>query len=266
MFIGRLGNQLFQYFFLLYLQKKHKNFYIFFANPRHGLAIAKYFDLGSNNNFTLGSRLYSLFIRLIQKLIKFENVSVPSFTSPKPLKVKNNTIYWGYYQTDWYVKELGNLNISIKPKYVTEFRKKYGELFNRQKTLSVHIRRTDYLNYHKRDISLPIEYFKFRLSAIENIEQYTVFFLSDDIQFVKEAFEPKSNFIFSDNNEIVDFQIIMNSDISIISNSSFSWWAAYLSKKQNVVYAPKNWVGFRIGTSFPRAIMTDRFIWCDVLN
>jgi len=33
-----------------------------------------------------------------------------------------------------------------------------------------------------------------------------------------------------------------------------------------MVYAPKNWLGFRIGKEHPKRVMTDRFIWCDVLE
>ena len=124
------------------------------------------------------------------------------------------------------------------------------------------------MNYgerRKRDISLPMEYFKKRLEAIENIENYKVIFVSDDIEHVKEFFTIKSNYMFSNNSEIIDFQLIQNADISIISNSTFAWWACYLSIKDNIVYAPKNWFGFKIGVEHPRGIMTDKFIWCDVL-
>ena len=140
----------------------------------------------------------------------------------------------------------------------------WGRLFTDNKTIAVHIRRTDYLKYGKRDISLPMEYFQNRLDIIENIDAYKIIFVSDDIECVKSHFRNKDNYIYSLNDEITDFQIIMNADIAIISNSSFSWWAAFLSGKNNIVYAPKNWLGFRIGKEHPKGIMTDRFIWCDV--
>jgi hypothetical protein len=82
---------------------------------------------------------------------------------------------------------------------------------------------------------------------------------------VRATFSEKPNFIFSSNDEITDFQIIQNADIAIISNSSFGWWAAYLSPKRNTVYAPKNWMAFRIGAEHPKGVMTEKFIWKDVL-
>ena len=162
-----------------------------------------------------------------------------------------------------------SLLLKLKEKYIREYNAKYGELFNNNKIVVVHIRRTDYMSYgerRKRDISLPLAYFKKRLDAIENLNEYQVIFVSDDTDKVKKVFKAQSNFTFSNNSEIIDFQLIQNADISIISNSTFAWWAAYLnSKKYKKVYAPKDWFGFRIGRDHPKGIMTDKFIWCDVL-
>ena len=157
--------------------------------------------------------------------------------------------------------------INIKKEFKSKFETEFGSLFNHYKTVVVHIRRTDYMNYgerRKRDISLPMGYFKERLNAIKNLDQYKVIFVSDDVAHVKQVFPAQENFIFSNNDEITDFQIIQHADIAIISNSTFAWWASYLSPKNNQVYAPKNWFGFKIGREHPRGIMTNKFIWCDV--
>ena len=128
----------------------------------------------------------------------------------------------------------------------------------------MHIRRTDFIDFCKRDLRVPITFFKEQLSLITDLDSYTVFFLSDDMEYVKQEFEPKPNFIFSSNNEITDFQIILNSDVAIISSSTFSWWAAYLSKPGNKVIGPKNWLGFTVGSEYPRGIMTNKFTWAKV--
>jgi len=263
-FKGRLGNQLFQYTYLLYLKSKYKKRFFFFPNPHHAY-IARYFYLGFYHNLTLGSKLYSAFTRLIPAICKFKPVYFRNISSPRERSLEDFTIHHGYFQTDWYLRQIKEgVKFPIKKKYVKQFEDLFGDVFKNNKTIVVHIRRTDYLNYHKRDITLPISYFVNRLNSIEDLDSYKVFFVSDDLQFVKESFPDKPNFIFSNNNEIVDFQIILNADIAIISNSSFSWWGAYLSHKENTVYAPKNWMAFRQGVEYPRGIMTDRFIWCDV--
>jgi hypothetical protein len=265
-FNGRLGNQLFQYHFLLYLKSRNRGITYFFPNPHHAY-LAKYFDLGWYHNLTLGSKLYSGFTRVLPDIFSFKSIYTQNFVSPKEHTVQNWSIYYGFFQSDFYLNHTPEKSaIKIKKKFTDQFAVKFGELFASERTILVHIRRTDYLNYGKRDISLPIDYFKRQLNSIEDLDSYKVIFVSDDMKFVKESFEEKPNFIFSQNDEITDFQLIMNADVAIISNSTFAWWAAYLSPKKNRVIAPKNWMGFRIGREHPKGVMTDRFTWADVID
>lgn len=265
-FNGRLGNQLFQYHFLLYLKSRNRKLCYFFPNPNHAY-LTKYFDLGWYHNVTLGSRIYSVFTRFLPDIIKFKTVHCHNFIAPKDMTVSNWSIYYGFFQSDFYLKNTKERKeIVIRKEFTDEFERKFGDIFRNKKTLLVHIRRTDYLNYGKRDISLPLEYFERQLNTIEDLASYTVFFVSDEIKLVEEYFKGKPNFFFSQNSEIIDFQLIMNADVAIISNSSFAWWAAYLSSKDNRVIAPKNWMAYRIGREHPKGVMTDRFTWVDVLE
>jgi hypothetical protein len=265
-FNGRLGNQLFQYFFLLYLKSRDSSKIYFFPNPHHAY-LARYFDLGVYHNLTLGSKLYSIFARMLPKVFSFRDIYLQNFFGPREHHPENFTIYNGFFQSDFYIRHLPETaRPEIRKAYRDEFEEKFGAVFKSCKTVVVHIRRTDYLSYGKRDISLPIDYFKRQLDSIENLDSYQVFFVSDDMDFVKSAFPARRNFVFSSNSEIIDFQLIHHADVAIISNSTFAWWAAYLSKKQNFVIAPKNWFGFRIGREHPKGIMTDRFVWRDVLS
>jgi hypothetical protein len=264
-FKGRLGNQLFQFFYFVYLKSTSKGQLVYIVNPHHSY-ISRYFDLGGYNLF-LGSKLVSLITRFLPKLIKSQDIYHQNFTSPRKITARPCTVHHGYFQTDWYIQHAREkVNISVKEKFVREFQHLFGTLFENNKTIAVHIRRTDYLNYGKRDISIPIQFFKSQLSAIENLDSYKVIFLSDDMDFVKKEFPMRDNFIFSSHSEIIDFQIIQNADIAIISNSSFSWWAAYLSPKNNCVIAPKYWFGFKIGREHPKGIMTSKFKWVAVDN
>jgi len=265
-FNGRLGNQIFQYAFFQYLKTNNPKQSFFFINPHHAY-LTKYFELEPYQSLTLGSKFYSIIARSIPKLIRFKEIYIQNIQVPKKIDVTDWTIYKGFFQTDWYVKRIsGDFKIKLKQQYLNQFQERFGELFRNNKTIVVHIRRTDYMNYGKRDISLPMQYFKDRLDALGDISAYKVFFVSDDMDHVKAFFEPMPNYFYSSNSEIIDFQLIRNADIAIISNSSFAWWACYLSEKKNTVYGPKNWLGFRIGKEHPKKVMTDRFIWCDVLE
>ncbi len=264
-FNGRLGNQIFQYAFYCYLKSNNKGIF-FFVNPHHS-SLSRYFTLDTFNNLTLHSKVYSILTRTLPTIIPFDDKHVENIHVPKHIEVKTWSVYRGFFQTDWYLDRIrGEFRLTLKKQYLQEFKNSYGSLFKNYKTIVVHVRRTDYLKYGKRDISLPLDYFKHRLDRIKKVEEYKVLFVSDDIAAVKSYFGVKDNYIFSTNKEIVDFQIIMNADIAIISNSSFAWWAAYLSPKTNIVYAPKNWLGFRIGKEHPKRVMTKKFIWCDVFD
>ncbi len=262
-FKGRMGNQLFQYAFYKYLKEKKPNSFVFFLNPRHAY-ISKYFDLGSDN-YLFDSFAYAAIAKLLPKALKFKEHYSHNFFAPKDINPTERTVYHGYFQSDYYLKKLSRpLNLEVKQKYKDAFRAELGELFDRNKTIVVHIRRTDYLSYGKRDISLPIEFFKEQLRSVGDLSSYKVIFVSDDMTFVKQEFPPQENFIYSASSEIVDFQTIQNADVAIISNSTFAWWACYLSPKKQLVLAPKQWIGFRIGREHPRGIMTDRFQWREV--
>ncbi len=264
-FMGRLGNQLFQYHFLMYLKSRNPGRFYFFPNPHHAY-LTRYFDLGWYHNLTLGSKFYSVLMRMIPRLLHFQDITVHNFVSPKDFVPANRSIYNGFFQSDYYLKHtIYPIKVKIRKKYIAQFRALYGDLFDQHKVVVVHIRRTDYLHYGKRDISLPMSYFKRELQKIPDLEQYKVIFVSDAISFVREAFDHHPDYLFVSNSEIIDFQLIKNADIAIISNSTFSWWAAYLSTRNKRVIAPENWLGFRIGREHPKGIMTTRFEWAKVL-
>ncbi|PST83376.1 alpha-1,2-fucosyltransferase [Pedobacter yulinensis] len=267
-FNGRLGNQLFQFAFFCYLRSRAPGKIMFFVNPHHS-RIGQYFDLGMYHNLTISSKIYSVFARTMGHVLPLKRNYIQNIQVPRHVDPVNGTLYTGFFQTDFYYEHTParfKPTFKIKKKYTDQFDTLFGESFRNNRTIVVHIRRTDYLTYLKRDISLPITYFKAQLDSIENLDTYLVYFVSDDIDYVKKFFGEKPNFIFSYNNEIIDFQIILNADIKIISNSSFSWWAAYLSDKTTKIIAPKNWMGFRIGKEHPKKVMTKRFIWRDVID
>ena len=114
-----------------------------------------------------------------------------------------------------------------------------------------------------QDLTLPFSYYKFCLNQIlktNSIEKIIV--ISDDVEKCKEIFKEfeKVNIMYEENTEIIDFQLIMNADYLILSNSSFSWWGAYLNNKKQKVYAPKYWLGFHKKFSYPLEI-TEGLDW-----
>ena len=288
---GRLGNQMFQYSFAYAVSRKlNTRFFI------HNHSTLHYFDLFENfkkenlrntlyfalrNIFRKSRIVFSLsdlkkpiaflFNRAVNKNIRVWNNTI----DPNNFllqKIENNVLYDGYFQSEDYFKEFKEdikKLFEIRPQYQKSFLDKKKHLFDK-KCIVIHLRRTDYVNYGDEilggtDMTLPIAYYKKCLSLIKDTNQYNVIFVSDDMEFVKKEFGSGGNYFYESNNVITDFQLLLNADILIISNSSFSWWAAWLNNKANkLIYAPNYFTGFKIKKFYPAGIKVDDWNWVDV--
>ena len=146
--------------------------------------------------------------------------------------------------------------LTIKTEISQAFKDRFSELYRANTIVTVHVRRTDYknlghLNLGGDDLSLPLKYYQNALSTVTGKNLHYIF-ISDDTAFVEANFagiQPKT---ISVENEICDFQHLLNADICITSNSSFSWWGAWLNEKESkVVYCPKYYVGFHLKKEIP---------------
>lgn len=267
----RLGNQFFQYAFARALSKRLKTQF-FLVEGKEKLILSEYFELEG----------YSKFLNLLKKIIYklknrklFENLQAIEIQSPFD-NLSDNSIYLGYFQSELFFKDIADhisSYIVIKSRYVTTFNKLYRQTFTESKVIAIHIRRGDYLNLDhwwlenlgSDNLSLPISYYEKCLSQIENLNAYKLFFVSDDIEYVKTYFGHYKNAIFGGNDMITDLQILTNAHVCILSNSSFSWWAAYLNKHPNKkIFCPKYWLGFKIEKEYPESIIPNNWIQTEV--
>lgn len=123
-------------------------------------------------------------------------------------------------------------------------------------TVSVHLRYGDYVkigccidpDYYAKAITVVLS--KVRSMNINKEVMLVVF--SEDTESAQKIIKkaaPNINLICINKKEgltdIEEFLLMKNCDAHVISNSTFSWWAAYLSeKKPNLVVAPiiKGWI------------------------
>lgn len=175
----------------------------------------------------------------------------------------------GYWQTDKYFsKYADDLRKLFRPKELAQAAKKTIEQIHTMKnTVAVHIRRGDYL---LSGDELRLEYFQDAMKAMEErLDQVNYCFFSDDINWVKEKFGQKENYFFLSDEEnmgyIDEFFCMVECEHDIISNSSFSWWAAYLNENSDKIvmapiasiwtgdFYPENWI--KIETRVEREVI-----------
>lgn len=275
---GRLGNQLFQYAFAYSQAKKHKT--LFFIDkgfpPLHVYSLEKYFKLrrGEKLLIRIAKILHWRYFskqKNYKELFQLGNEPVDSI-----LKQSNKNVFWdGYFQSQDYFSPYQKAIkkcFELKREYKNLFYQKYGRLFEEKKVLVLHIRRTDYLDWGSealggKNLTLPMLYYENCLSMIENLENYHIIVLSDDIEFVKEYFANRPNFHYEHNEEIVDLQLITHAHALITSNSTFAWWGAFLNKNSAAkIFAPKYWLGFKVNKEFPVGITSlEKFTLISIL-
>jgi hypothetical protein len=120
----------------------------------------------------------------------------------------------------------------------------------RSQSVCIHVRRGDYVNDPKTSETFGACAFDYYLDAIryiaERIEDPTYFVFSDDPVWAKEHFGDgeKFNYVMRDDRRrpARDLRLMQCCKHFILSNSTFGWWAAWLSRTPNkIVVSPKFW-------------------------
>jgi hypothetical protein len=166
-----------------------------------------------------------------------------------PIPNKPNILLEGYFQSEKYFvknKQLILDTFTLPEKTLQYLDMKYSRLLYMDNTVSVHIRRGDYLNQFKGCFEiLDNDYYDaaFNKFPADNV---FVFFGEnpEDFDFCKKKFLLKKTFYIQNECDIIDLWLMSQMKNNIIANSSFSWWAAWLNRnKSKRVIAPQKWFG-----------------------
>lgn len=155
-----------------------------------------------------------------------------------------NRYIYGYFQGEKFFEKYAN---EIKQEFILKHdisEKNKKILYNIQNcnSVCVHVRRGDYVT--SGFLVCDKEYY---MRAIEKLKQendnYVFYFFSDDISWTKENIYDESYiYVDNDNPDYEELELMRNCKHFIISNSSFSWWAQYLSENTDKkVIAPNRW-------------------------
>lgn len=130
-----------------------------------------------------------------------------------------------YLQDEKYFKE-----------YAHEIRQMYGVGRTNLDQVSIHVRRGDYVN-NKFYVDLTkTDYY---IRAMEQFPDSEFLVFSDDIEWCKNERIFEGCEFSEGKSEVEDMTLMSSCKGHIIANSSFSWWAAYISGNKTV--APKQW-------------------------
>lgn len=268
---GNLGNQFFTYAFARKLQEFSKqkiclNYYNLKKNkPEYTFNLDKYI-LNENVIFESNKPLpwyinpYLFTTRIIRKIFPqlyfkiMEKFGCYIWLGKKYKKVnfKEHKNYFvdGYWQSDRYFKDIRDILLTeFKTKEQTN--KNNEQLYNLIKnteSVCITIRRGDYFTNPKNKKKFFLcdeQYYYLALKKLkETIPNITLFIFSDDINWAKQNLDFGQTMYYETGNDTVCEKIRLMSECKhfIISNSTFSWWAQYLStNKEKVVIAPKMW-------------------------
>ena len=117
-------------------------------------------------------------------------------------------------------------------------------------SVGIHVRRGDYLNEPEFKNICDIDYYKKAIARVLNNGKIDAFYLfSNDLKWCEENIAP-----LLDGNKIVyvtenkggnscwDLFLMTYCEDLIIANSTFSWWGAFLNKRNGRVFAPQPWL------------------------
>ena len=133
---------------------------------------------------------------------------------------------------------------------VTEAQSLHSHFNQFAHTTAVHVRRGDYLGLEEVVNICPLHYFTIAMDHMRNTHPGTHFFVfSDDVNWCNEKLAESDDVTVVATpvnatvmqSEMADFNLMRACDSLIISNSTFSWWAAFLSQSTDVV-CPARWL------------------------
>jgi hypothetical protein len=261
--LGRLGNNLFQYALGRALSEKHGVPLQLDASWFNGRTWPYVSPLGKLPGFASQkaklARPFSFGSRALKKItgkhhweylnvpIIRENESDQSFDATL-LQAPPDCVFFGYFQSPLYFQGIEHL---IRSELSTEglgLEFRHGNLaaqLRESNSVAVHVRRTDYVN--NRNLYLPdAGYYKRAMDRMRDAVPSARFFVfSDDPLWCMGEFVSPDTTVLTHSDPyqpLTDLHLMSLAANHIIANSSYSWWAAWLGKKEGQkVLMPNLW-------------------------
>ena len=282
---GGLGNQMFQYAagraLALKLQKE-LSIDTFLLRKKTKTTVRNFeltvFNINANEKDSLKNKLITKSFFFLNKYhIKglifgifriFRDKKAQNFDT-RFNTIEGNTTLFGYFQNETYFKAFSE-DLRKDFEFIVPFNDENAIMTQKiasTNSISVHIRRGDYLNPDVNLALLNITYYQEAISYIkQNVESPVFYIFSDDINWVRENLDlSQTEHVFIDWNKgadsFRDMQLMSLCKNNIIANSSFSWWGAWLNNNPDkIVIAPGTWYKNETKEDYPNGFIPEKWI------
>ena len=278
--IGGLGNQMFQYAFAVALKTKYPDEDVFVDTQHYKNAFVKVFHGNDfyHNGYEIDKLFYNASIReagawdlmkvsvyipnyvlarVVRRLLpkrktEFVAEQQPYIYIPEALNVEGNCYYDGYWMSPKYFDEYRSdvLKEFSFPPFITSKNKTFEQLLNKDNSVTIHVRRGDYVGASTLGGICTLEYYRNAINEVRKIINNPVFFVfSNDqewcLENLKEEFGDAEVHFVNNNRgteSYRDMQLMSLARCTILANSSFSWWGAYLNQRtDHITFCPNKW-------------------------
>jgi len=205
-------------------------------------------NLLQNTNLAYLRRLY-IFLRKYYRRLNLKNNYWERSTSydPQIFNVDPGTTLNGYFQSWKYFDSVREPLLSVlksQRNRSMDF-KHYETIFSKDPWIAIHVRRTDYLEHQEMFELTSVNYYANGINYFRQLspEAHLAVF-SDDINTARALLPGMDLYIGPDEiKSPVETMLVMSKAHFLIgSNSSFSWWAAYMMENtHNAVIFPRPW-------------------------
>ena len=265
--VGGLGNQLFGYSAGFYLAKKLRFSLICIFTKEYNsidrdiselqsLELPGTFIQAKEYSLKYGRNFHRVVKKLKRKSLDILGINLSKHHYSQSIgfdseleNLMNPTHLHGYFQS-WFYAASAREPILEAMKENVALSKPAQDLAARIKaapSLVVHIRLGDYKNPENDFIGiLSPKYYENALQQLD-AKQTNIYVFSDEIIEAKNKYEksfPKGTYWVDSNqqmNALETLLVMKNGHQFVIANSTFSWWAAFLSDTESKVFAPAKW-------------------------
>lgn len=245
---GNLGNHMWQYSVCRIVAEKLGYDWGINSSPTHD------YHSGMNQMYFMdvdfGKPIQGIVNKFHEKWINYnyngDNINI-TMLDPKIFEIADNTIllgdngaYGGLFQSERYFENRKSDVINwfrIKQEYEDEYQNKLSSLKIKldENLCVINFRGGEYRGIPK--VLCRTKYWVDCVNYMKELNPKMNFIIiTDDPSYAKQVIPFDFNTLHVDIG--FDFYVVNNSKWSIISNSSFGWWASYLNIKSNKILAP----------------------------